>query len=370
MSVGNHASGHEWGRRLTTSQASPRTPRTPITNITLADNDGVFHGGGIYTLLAATRPSPTQPSRATRWRRSSENVGPGRRGGVWTRERRQDLAIFNSTINANTSASGAGAGIALVQGGDHLSLHNTIVTNNKDNGALNNCSFGSSSVVHDLGYSLSDDTTCNLIAVGDHQGAGVNPNLGSLNGNGGPVDGAPGSTYPTKTEALPQGSSAIDTGDPNNANNPATDERHISRPQGAADDVGAYEFVPRRPPPPRGCPRRAPDAGQAPGVVIPAYLLAIGALVVAGMAIAAHQRRRVWPHVEEEETDAPTRNQTGRAWPYPLAAAIAPMATPRVAQAVPTNANPTTITPDTMLDVASPTAPPSTSRASARCAGP
>ena len=118
------------------------------------------------------------------------------------------------------------------------------MTNNKNNGSLNNCFFGGSAVVHDLGYSLSDDTTCNLVAVGDHEGASVNPNLGGLNGNGGPVDGAPGSTFPTTTEALPQGSSAIDSGDPNNTDNPATDERHVSRPQGAAADIGAYEFVP------------------------------------------------------------------------------------------------------------------------------
>ena len=54
---------------------------------------------------------------------------------------------------------------------------------------------------------------------------------------------------PTETHALLAGSPAIDKG---TAPCPLTDQRGISRPRGAACDVGAYEFVPTQsgPPPP------------------------------------------------------------------------------------------------------------------------
>ena len=53
--------------------------------------------------------------------------------------------------------------------------------------------------------------------------------LGPLADNGGP----------TLTHALLAGSPAIDAGDPATA--PATDQRGVVRPQGAAPDAGAYE---------------------------------------------------------------------------------------------------------------------------------
>ena len=61
--------------------------------------------------------------------------------------------------------------------------------------------------------------------------------LGPLANNGGPTD----------THALLTGSPGIDKG---GAPCPATDQRGISRPRGAACDAGAYELVPPPPPPP------------------------------------------------------------------------------------------------------------------------
>jgi hypothetical protein len=54
--------------------------------------------------------------------------------------------------------------------------------------------------------------------------------LGPLADNGGP----------TQTHALLPGSPAIDAGD--NTACPATDQRGVTRPLGAACDIGAYEF--------------------------------------------------------------------------------------------------------------------------------
>ena len=255
MVIGNHATGMSGGG-IYDQTAFNTSAQDTYNNITLANNDAITNGGGFYDFrgfVKITNATVTGNTLSSQSQNPDAGDGAGLAVG-----RSRSLAIYNATINANTSSEGSGAGIALVEGsGEGLSLHNTIVTNNKNNGTLNNCFFGSGSVVTDLGYSLSDDKTCNLIGVGDQEGAGVNPNLGALNGNGGPVERAPGSTFPTKTEALPQGSSAIDTGDPSNANNPAADERQVSRPQGAAADIGAYEFVPPVSSPPRACRHRA-----------------------------------------------------------------------------------------------------------------
>jgi hypothetical protein len=62
---------------------------------------------------------------------------------------------------------------------------------------------------------------------GDQRGV-TDPKLGSLQANGGP----------TKTHALLTGSPAINKG----STTLATDQRGVSRPQGAADDVGAFEL--------------------------------------------------------------------------------------------------------------------------------
>jgi hypothetical protein len=56
--------------------------------------------------------------------------------------------------------------------------------------------------------------------------------LGPLADNGGP----------TLTHALLAGSPAIDAADDGIC--PATDQRGVTRPQGAACDVGAYEYMP------------------------------------------------------------------------------------------------------------------------------
>jgi len=84
-----------------------------------------------------------------------------------------------------------------------------------------------------LGHNLSDDGACVFTAPGDR--VKVNAKLGPLAANGGP----------TLTHALLDGSPAIDAGDA--ANCPATDQRGISRPQGPACDIGAFEWQPTTP---------------------------------------------------------------------------------------------------------------------------
>ncbi len=79
-----------------------------------------------------------------------------------------------------------------------------------------------------LGHNLDTDNTCNLTHPTDLPG--VDPLVGPLHDNGGP----------TLTHALLPGSPAIDSGE--NRGWPRTDQRGLLRPQGAASDIGAYEF--------------------------------------------------------------------------------------------------------------------------------
>ena len=79
------------------------------------------------------------------------------------------------------------------------------------------------------GYNVIGDgnATGDFNTTGDQRGV-TDPKLGSLQNNGGL----------TKTHALLTGSPAINKG----STTLAADQRGVSRPQGAADDVGAFEL--------------------------------------------------------------------------------------------------------------------------------
>jgi hypothetical protein len=97
-----------------------------------------------------------------------------------------------------------------------VELRNTIVTG---------CSRGSFT---SLGHNLDQTDSCQLTGPFDIRGQ--DPLLGPLQNNGGP----------TETHTLLLGSPAIDAGD--NTACPATDQRGVAQPEGAACDIGAYEF--------------------------------------------------------------------------------------------------------------------------------
>ena len=92
---------------------------------------------------------------------------------------------------------------------------------------------GTPSATSNITYSVIEGGCASI--SGATCGAGIlstNPMLGILADN----------TGPTKTMALLAGSSAIDAGDAGTC--PATDQRGITRPRGAACDIGAYEKIP------------------------------------------------------------------------------------------------------------------------------
>jgi hypothetical protein len=150
------------------------------------------------------------------------------------------VSITNSTIASNT----AGGGFANAGGGKATLTNNTIATNTGGgivgggtvniaqsivaNNSGSNCSFHPA----DYGYNLESGKDCGFSAgTGDLQN--TNPQLASaLANNGGP----------TSTLALLDSSPAIDK-IPTSVCAVTTDQRGVSRPQGPACDIGAFESL-------------------------------------------------------------------------------------------------------------------------------
>ncbi|WP_128429497.1 choice-of-anchor Q domain-containing protein [Streptomyces cyaneus] len=151
------------------------------------------------------------------------------------------VQILNSTITGNRSSDGGG-GINIAPAYldslptplpdivdlplGHMSLRNSVVAGNTVDGTTADCEKAFATITS-LGRNIDGDGSCRLTAAGDlpHR----DPLLGPLADNGGPTD----------TAALLPGSPALDAAD----GCPATDQRGIARPQGAACDIGAYEHT-------------------------------------------------------------------------------------------------------------------------------
>ncbi|WP_405810764.1 CSLREA domain-containing protein [Streptomyces sp. NBC_00210] len=149
------------------------------------------------------------------------------------------VEFLNSTITGNSSTHGGG-GINIAPAYldslpapirdildlplGHLTLQNSIVAGNAGEGTSGDCEKAFADIASH-GHNMDGDGSCHLTAAGDLPSR--TPLVGPLADNGGPTD----------TSALLQGSPAFDAA----AHCPATDQRGITRPQGAACDIGAYE---------------------------------------------------------------------------------------------------------------------------------
>lgn len=178
-----------------------------LTNSTVTGNSaestvGMVQGGGI---LAALDPTDTEPSK---------------------------VEIVNSTIAGNrVGTAGVGGGLAIYNPTPGvvttLSVKNTIVAGNSGPGGTSDC--GAVALLTS-DHNISSDASCMFTDAGSKQN--TNPLLGGLTNNGGETD----------TLALQPGSPAIGAG--TNGGCPPTDQRGVSRPQGATCDIGAFELVP------------------------------------------------------------------------------------------------------------------------------
>lgn len=180
---------------------------------TLTDNQAE-NGAGLFNEGLATIVNSTLSGN--RAREGSHSSG----GGLLNRG---DLDLVQSTI-ANNQASEAGGGISN-EGG--LSLANTLLAGNMSG----DCDLPRA--IASLGHNLDSDATCGLSAANDL--SGMDPKIDTLAPHGGP----------TKTHGLLLGSPAVDRGRDLLAEGVSTDQRGITRPQGRAFDIGAFETGPR-----------------------------------------------------------------------------------------------------------------------------
>jgi uncharacterized repeat protein (TIGR01451 family) len=154
----------------------------------------------------------------------SQNSASDNGGGL---HNRTSTTVVNLTIYSN-SASGPGTGDNIYNDGDtaSLAIKNRIVAGA---GAGGNCT-NDQGLITSQGHNLDSTNTCQFDAPGDI--VDTDPVLGPLQDNG-------GATY---THTLLAGSLAINAGD--NSGCPGTDQRGVSRPQGATCDIGSYELIP------------------------------------------------------------------------------------------------------------------------------
>jgi CSLREA domain-containing protein len=216
------------------------------------NNFGGYAGdvGGMWNEGAATLTDVTfRANRAGGARWGIAGDGGGIWGGAGTITLDNVTITGNHAGNARGYAGGEGGGLSVIEGTTSMT-NVTLALNRAGIGRYNAGSnqiagyatvrnsiiFGRRSCdgyytgLVSMGHNLDSGTTCGLVAAGDL--SNVNPRLDALKSNGGF----------TQTMALQATSSAIDAGD--NAACPATDQRGVARPQGAACDIGAYEFQP------------------------------------------------------------------------------------------------------------------------------
>lgn len=183
-----------------------------VNNSTIDDNTATSAPGGAVFVWPESSATATLNNSTV-----ALNSAPIA-GGIFNRGK---ASIYSSTIARNTSTS-SGGGSGLYNGYQgNLAIENTIVAQNKGD-----CVASGESA----GHNLDSDGSCNLTGPGDL--SSVNPRLGNLTNNGGPI----------LTIPIAVTSPARDAGATSSC--PSRDERGFPRPLGSNCDIGAYEVDP------------------------------------------------------------------------------------------------------------------------------
>ncbi len=138
------------------------------------------------------------------------------------------LVITNSTVTDNIAPAGTASGVVVATFGApaDLTLTNSIMEG-RDGALACFAEGGGAAVITSAGGNIDNDGSCFLTATGDQPN--TDAQLGPLADNGGPtLTHAPSATGPAVDAALAGAC-------------PATDQRGVTRPQGAGCDVGSVE---------------------------------------------------------------------------------------------------------------------------------
>jgi len=185
-----------------------------LTDVTFSGNSAPYggYGGGMYN--SSSSPTLTNLTFSA----NSATYGGGMFNGS------SSSTLTNVTFSGNSATYGGGMYNIV---GSSPALTNTLIANSASGGDCVGSIAGGST------NNLIEDSGANACGLTGGSGniVGQAPKLGPLADNGGS----------TLTHALLPGSPAVDAG--TNTGCPATDQRGVSRPQGAACDIGAYEFV-------------------------------------------------------------------------------------------------------------------------------
>lgn len=222
-----------------------------VTDSSITDVFGLL-GIGIYMETA----DPVTVTRSTIARITGEFFGSG------------ILASGESAVNLVNSTVASVQGPAAFTAGDATIVYSTISDSGEDGEGVEymsqlwveksltmfgsvvvqnaagatNCHAGSTS---SAGYNFSDDSSCDLTATGDRQGAGLDAVLGALADNGGP-----GATRLPLTGSPLLGAIPVAACQTGPAAGITTDERGLPRPAISGCDIGAVEVQPEPEPVP------------------------------------------------------------------------------------------------------------------------
>jgi|GEM_PF-6858419 len=203
------------------------SPQETVTRSTIAGNtgdvtgaSGAAQGGGIWEYDPVTLVNDTITGNSV----TASGGGTATDGGAYLGDTSQ---MTNVTLVGNHADTDVGG--LLVDDGGSLGVKNTIVSGNTS-AATGNCSVESGGQIISAGHNLESADTCAFHNADDL--VSTTPSLGPLQNNGGP----------TETMAELPGSPTIDAGTNNGC--PSTDQRGVSRPQGSACDIGAFEAAP------------------------------------------------------------------------------------------------------------------------------
>ena len=185
-----------------------------LTNSTVSGNSSSF-GGGIYNQGTLTLSNSTVSGNSASDAGGIYNYGT--------------LTLTNSTVSGNSSSFAGG-----IYNQGPLTAKNSIVANNSGG----NCALYGT--ITSQGYNLSDDASCAFAGTGDMNSTAAGLDPGGLKANGGPTQTIALLGTSPAVDAIPL--SPVNYCTDTNGNPVTSDQRGVTRPQGQACDIGAFEM--------------------------------------------------------------------------------------------------------------------------------